>query len=154
MDETRNELIPVEHGHAAAGRGPDGRFDRGNPGKPKGARHRVTRMMELILEEEAGALARKAVELARAGEVAALRLCLERLAPPRRDAPVEFDLPEIAGAADTERASAALLAAIAAGEVTPGEAQPIMAMLVAHKGIVEAGDLERRLVAVEDGMAR
>ena len=32
----------------------------------------------------------------------------------------------------------------------PGEAGPVMALLVSHKGIVEAGDLERRIAALEE----
>ncbi|MGH8577710.1 MAG: hypothetical protein ACREXX_13285 [Gammaproteobacteria bacterium] len=42
---------------------------------------------------EAEGLPRKAVEMAVAGDVTALRLCLERLVPPCREAPVDLDLP-------------------------------------------------------------
>jgi hypothetical protein len=37
-------------------------------------------------------LTRKAVELALAGDVTALRLCLERLVPPCREGPVDLAL--------------------------------------------------------------
>jgi Family of unknown function (DUF5681) len=58
----------------------------GNPaGKPKGARNRSTIAAELLLEGEARALTRKAIELGLAGDTTALRLCLERLVPPRKD---------------------------------------------------------------------
>ena len=77
-------------------------------------------------------------------------LCLDRIAPPRRDAPISISLPPVASAADAVVASSALLDAVAAGEVTPGEAGPVMALLVAHKGIVETGDLERRITALEE----
>ena len=56
----------------------------------------------------------------------------------------------ITSAADAVAASSALLDAVAAGEVTPGEAGPVMALLVSHKGIVEACDLERRIAAMEE----
>ncbi len=79
----------------------------------------------------------------------AVRLCLDRIAPARKDAPITVSLPPVASAADAVAASPALLDAVAAGEVTPGEAGPVMALLVAHKGIVEAGDLERRIAALE-----
>jgi hypothetical protein len=139
-------------GREHAGRASNGRFAAGNPGKPKGARRRVTLMMEAILEGEAEALTQRVVALAKEGEMGALRLCMERLAPPRRDAPVEFDLPPVEGADDAQRASSAILAAVAAGELTPGEAQSVMSTLVAHKDIVEAGDHERRLEAIEKEM--
>ena len=51
-------------------------FQRGNPGKPKGARHRVTTAAEALLEGEAEAITRKAIELAKQGDGPALRLCL------------------------------------------------------------------------------
>ena len=51
-----------------------------------------------LLEGQAEALTQRAVELALAGDTAALRLCLERLAPPRKDAPVSFPLPPMSTA--------------------------------------------------------
>jgi tellurite resistance protein len=94
-------------------------------------------------------LTRKAIDKALEGDGAALRLCLDRLAPPRKDAPVSFALPPITSAADTVAASSALLDAVAAGEVTPDEAGRVMALLTAHKTLVEAGDLEARITVLE-----
>ncbi len=131
------------------GRGPDGRFGPGNPGKPKGARRHLTLLLEAILEGEAEAMTRQVVELAGKGDVAALRMCLQRLVPSRRDVPVAFDLPEIATVADAERASSAVLAAVASGALAPVEAEAVMRLLVAPRNIVESGDLERRLAALE-----
>src|SRR5262245_41119418 len=45
-------------------------------GKPRGARHRTTLAAEALLDGEAEALTRKAVELALNGDSTALRLCL------------------------------------------------------------------------------
>jgi len=68
----------------------------GNPrGKPKGLRNRATIAAEALLDGEAEALTRKAVEMALGGDTVALRLCLERLMPPRRDRPVAVPLPQI-----------------------------------------------------------
>ena len=49
--------------------------------RPKGARNRATLAAETLLDGEAEALTRKAVELALAGDTTALRLCLERVLP-------------------------------------------------------------------------
>jgi hypothetical protein len=57
-------------------------FPPGNPGKPKGARHRATRAMEALLEGESEALTRKAVEVALAGDAVALWLCMGLQAHP------------------------------------------------------------------------
>ena len=122
----------------------------GNPaGKPKGARNKTTLAIEALLEGEADALARKAIEMAKEGDGPALRMCLDRLAPPRKDAPVCFDLPPIKSVADAVEASSSLLSAVAAGDVTPDEAARIMSLLTSHKVLVETGEFERRLEALE-----
>ncbi len=61
-------------------------------------------------------MTRKAVNLALEGDTTALRLCLERLCPPRKDRPVSFDLPPMKAPADAVAAMSALLAAVAQGE--------------------------------------
>ncbi|WP_238320091.1 DUF5681 domain-containing protein [Sphingobium sp. YBL2] len=122
----------------------------GNPaGKPAGARHKITRAIEALLDKDHEALTRKAIEKALEGDMVALRLCLDRLAPPRKDAPVSIALPAVRSAADAVEASAAILASVAAGEITPDEAGRVMALLTAHKSIVEAGDHEARIAALE-----
>ncbi len=125
------------------------RFKPGNAGKPAGARHRVTRAIEELLEGEHEALTRKAIEKALEGDMIALRLCLDRLAPAKRDGPVSLTLPKVSSVNDAVAASAALLEAVAGGDVTPDEAGRVMALLVAHRGLVETGDLESRIAALE-----
>ena len=122
----------------------------GNPsGRPKGARNKTTMAIEALLEGEADALTRKAIEMAKEGDGPILRMCLDRLAPPRKDSPVCFDLPPIKSAADTVEASSALLSAVASGDVTPDEAARIMSLLTSHKILVETGQFEQRLEALE-----
>jgi len=123
----------------------------GNPaGKRPGTRNATTLAVETLLAGEHEALTRKAVEVALKGDTTALRLCLDRIAPPRKDAPISFDLPPIKTAADALAASSAVLAAVADGEITPDEAARVMALLTAHKALVEVGDLEARILALEE----
>ena len=124
-------------------------FEAGNPGKPKGARSRATVAAEALLAGEAEGLTRKAIEMGLEGDTVALRLCLERLVPPRKDSPITINLPPITTAGDVVSASAAVLTAVGAGEISPDEAGRVMALLTAHKNIVETGDLERRIAALE-----
>jgi hypothetical protein len=76
-------------------------FETGNPGRPRGARHRTTLAIEALLDGQHAALTKAAIDKALTGDPTALRLCLDRLAPPRRDAPVSFEMPPIATVADT-----------------------------------------------------
>jgi len=131
------------------GRDGKGRFTSNNPGRPKGARHKATQAAEKLLEGEAERLTRQAIDQALAGDTVALRLCLERLVPPRREAAVNVDVPAIETAADLPRALAALLEATGRGEITPGEAERL-AKLVGEAGrALELHDLEERLSALE-----
>jgi hypothetical protein len=68
----------------------------GNPsGRPAGSRNHSTLLMESLLQGQAEQLTNKAMELALAGDITALRLCLERLIPPRKDRPINLSLPAI-----------------------------------------------------------
>ena len=128
-------------------------FERGisgNPGgRPKGSRNKTSLAVEALLDGEAEGLTRKAIEKALDGDMAALRLCLERVLPPRRDRPVTFDLPNIETAAEALKASSAILAACAAGTLSPGEAAECMNLISIHLRMFEMTEIEARLSALE-----
>jgi hypothetical protein len=118
-------------------------------GKPKGARHRTTLAAEALLDGEAEVLTRKAIELALSGDSPALRLCLDRILPPRRERPVRFALPLLEGAGDAVAAMAAITAAVAAGEISPGEATELSRLVQGYVVALEARDFDQRLRAIE-----
>ena len=99
---------------------------------------------------ESEALTRKAVELALAGDTTALRLCLERIAPPRKDAPVLFSLPEMKNAGDALTAINHIVQAVSNGELTPGEATSMTGLIETFRKSAETEDLERRIARLED----
>jgi hypothetical protein len=105
--------------------------------------------VEALLDGEAKAIARKAVEKALEGDLAALRLCLERVLPPRRDRPVVFELPKIEGVSDVLNASSAVLTACAAGTLSPGEAVEVMGLISSHVRVLDMTEIEARLTAME-----
>lgn len=122
----------------------------GNPaGRPKGARNRTTLAMQALLEGEAEALTRKAIEMAQEGDAVAMRMCLDRLLPVRKDRHVSFDLPAIETTADIPKATAALLHAVSSGEITPSEAADIGRAVEAHAKTIEVRDLLERLERLE-----
>jgi len=57
------------------------------------------------------------VELALAGDGMALRLCLDRIIPPRRGRPVQLGLPLVRDAADLGGTMAAITNAAASGAI-------------------------------------
>ena len=134
-----------------SGRNADGRFGSGNSGKPRGTRHKATQAVLALLEGEGEALTRKAIEMALAGDGVALRLCLDRIAPPRKDSPVQFALPRMATAHDAAQAAGAVLAAVSLGELTPLEGAQVMGLVEAYRRTLETTELEARVSALEGG---
>ena len=127
-----------------------GKFAPGNPGKPKGARHKVTRAVEELLNGQAEAISQKAVDMALEGDSTALRLCLERLAPPRKDVTVSFDLPRMECAQDAAGAAQAVLWAVSEATLTPLEGASVMALIEAYRKTLETSELERRVAELEN----
>lgn len=138
------------NGTTTEGRNADGTFAAGNQGRPKGARHKVTKAVEALLEGQAEDLTQRAIDAALDGDVTALRLCLERIAPARKDAPVSFDLPPIQSAQDATAAAQSVLQAVSAGEVTPLEGATIMGLVEQFRRVLETGELEGRIAALEE----
>jgi hypothetical protein len=126
-------------------------FAPGNGGKPKGARHKVTLAIEALLDGEAEALTRKAIDLAKAGDMQALRLCLDRLAPPRKDRSITFDLPVIDNVGDLPKATQAIMDAVSVGDISPSEAAELGKLVDAHVRAIEVSDISKRLEALEKG---
>jgi hypothetical protein len=127
----------------------------GNPnGRPQGSRNKTTLAVEALLDGEAEALTRKAVELAKSGDLVALRLCMDRISPPRRDRPICFGPPPLERADDAVKATAALVAGVAAGELTPSEAGELSKLIEGFTRAVEVRQLDERLTRLEDGMQR
>ncbi len=126
-------------------------FGPGNPGKPKGARHKTTLLAEKLMQDDAEAVVEAVVDAAKGGDMAACRIILDRICPARRDSHVNFVLPKIQNAGDSAKAMGAILAAVAAGELTPGEAGDIGKLLDAFTRTIETTELESRLRALEEG---
>jgi Family of unknown function (DUF5681) len=123
----------------------------GNPaGKTKGTRHRATILAEQLLDGEVEAMVRMVIERAKQGDMIALRLCLDRIIPVRRDRPVCFPMPVLSSAEDASKAMAAITAAVAHGELTPAEASELSCVVEAFVTAIEATEIERRLRVLEE----
>ena len=127
----------------------------GNPyGRPAGTRNKALLAMEALLDGEAEAITRIAVEKAKEGDATALRLCLERILPPRKDRPVSFSLPQLGTVTDAPAATSAIVAAVAAADITVSEGSELARLVDTYVRAVEASDLDKRLRAIEEKMAK
>jgi hypothetical protein len=122
----------------------------GNPeGRPAGSRNKATLAIDALLDGEAAALTRKAITLAKGGDMQALKLCMDRIVPPRRDRPLAFALPPIGSPGDAATAMGALLKATADGELTPLEAGEVAKLVDTYIRTVETNDLTKRIEQLE-----
>ena len=125
----------------------------GNPaGKAPGTRHRVTLLAERLMQDDAEGVVNAVIAAAKDGDMAAARLVLDRIVPPRKDSPIRFSLPQIKAASDASDASeamSAILRAVAAGELTPSEAGDVAKLLETFTRTYEACALEARIAALE-----
>jgi hypothetical protein len=126
----------------------------GNPtGRPKGARNKATLAIENLLDGEAEELTRKVIQKAKEGDMTALKLCLDRLAPVRKGRPIDIELPKVTNAADLAKAGAQVTQHLADGVISPEEAQAVMGTLDSALKLFEAGELEERIAALEERLA-
>ena len=123
----------------------------GNPnGRPPGSRNKTTVAIEKLLEEDAETIVKKAIEMAKSGDTALIKLCLSRLSPPRRDRHIPFALPEMNSPADALNAVATITDAVAAGELTPGEAAHLSQLVGNYAKALEVIEVEERVSRLEE----
>lgn len=134
-------------GNAAITRGRP--FAKGNPGRPKGAKNKATRLVEAVANGDVSGILLAAVRRAAQGDVRAQKLCLDRLVPLRRERGVALDLPVLATPGAAAHAATVLVEQVAAGQVTPGEGKKVLEMIVTQRRLVEAGELARRIESLE-----
>ena len=129
----------------------NGRFAKGNPGGP-GRPRAVDRARELDRRAaEAGPeLIDALLETAKAGNLRAMEMLLDRIWPVRRGRPVAVDAPEIRRTADLLPAGAAVTDAVLSGELTPQEGAATARVLMAHAYVADGADLDRRMTAIEE----
>ena len=130
------QQTPAAAGETAALCQPRGRpWVKGQSGNPRGRPSRARQaayVAEALIARKAVPLTNKLIELALGGDRAALRACIDRITPARREPPVALDLPPVidsrAGllAALTEIADAA-----AAGDLTSSQSAALVKMLIA-----------------------
>jgi hypothetical protein len=123
----------------------------GNPaGKKPGTRHRATLAIENLLDGEGEALTRKAIELAKNGDLMAIKLCLDRICPPRKSRLINIDLPAVDTGGGVSQAQAVVIQAVGEGKIALDEGQALSSILEARRKALETQDHEERLNKLEE----
>jgi uncharacterized protein DUF5681 len=102
----------------------------GNPaGRPPGSLNKKTLAVDAELQEQAAEAAKLLIERAKNGDLAAMRMCLDRFAPTGRNRPVAIELPVIKTPEDAELALTVVTDELAAGELSISEATALVTLI-------------------------
>ena len=131
------------------GRNTDGTFSKGNTGRPKGTRNLKTVAIESLLEGQAEALTQTAISKALKGDTVALRLCMDRIMPQRKDNYINLDLRKISEPRDLIEAAGCVIKSVQTGNLTPSDGSKVMSLLESCQKVFETVELADRLDALE-----
>ena len=121
----------------------------GNPnGRPKGAQNKNVALRKL-LEPHAAELVQQLVDKAKDGDMAAMRLVIERLIPPVRENKLDVQIPDVTDIATCSAAQAKILTAVATGELFPAEGEALSGLVENRRKSLETNELEARIAALE-----
>ena len=122
-------------------------FEKGNGGRKLGSKNRSSLVSAALLEGEVEDLVRKAVEMAKAGDVQMLKFLLSRMLP--RERPIKFDLPIMNFADDAVEALGSIAQAVSEGTITPGEGAALATLINSYARAIDIADLVARIDVLE-----
>lgn len=129
-----------------------GRWKPGESGNPKGRTPGGGQLQKLraALASDVPEILARLGAAAKAGDVQAARLILERVLPPVKaiEQPQALALPADGSLTDQGRA---VLGAVAAGDLAPGQGAQLLSAIGGLARVIEFDELERRIAALEGG---
>ena len=122
----------------------------GNPaGRAPGTLNKATLMAAALLEQDLEAITSTIVSAALDGDMAAAKFIVERMVPAVRERPLQIQLPETNTAAGIDGAQQAILAAVACGDLLPGEATSLASIVEQRRKAIETQEILIRLTHLE-----
>ena len=103
-----------------------------------------------MLEPHAEGLIQQVVDLAKGGDMTALKLCLDRLCAPLRPTDRLISIEGLEDCTGLSAKGELILDHVALGKVTPVEASNLMRAISSQARIVEVDELERRVAELEN----
>lgn len=116
-------------------------FGKGSPGRPKGSLNRTTLAAQALLDGQMEAITEACIEGAIAREPICIKLAMERLVPPRKEWPVQFDMPPLQSGTDIAAAMAAVITAVAEGKLLLSQAVDFAKLLDTYNRTVNFAGL-------------
>jgi hypothetical protein len=123
----------------------------GNPaGRPQGSRNKATLACEQLLDGKSEQLTAKLLEMALEGNIQAMRMCLDRTVPLRKERSINLDLRPVTSLQDRMLQFEDLTSAVAEGRITPSEGESFANILTSQAKTLQLVELARRLPEIDD----
>jgi len=124
-------------------------FQKGNPGRPLGAKNHTTRLLQALVDGAAEEVVGNVVAMARGGDPGCIKMVMDRSLPVRKGQAIELDLPAIKTVDDVINAIIAVWNALGQGQLTPDEAAAVTLIMDRSVKIIELLDTTNRISALE-----
>ena len=123
----------------------------GNPnGRPIGSKNKTAQFAKGLLEEAAEDIIRILIDMAKGGNLRAIKLCLDRIYPQPRPTPDGFEMPPISSASDLQGAFACLTEALAKGDVDIDTANSLNKLLQFRVNVFVVSEMVDKLIKLEE----
>jgi len=120
---------------------PRGRpFPKGNPGRQPGSKNKATLLTTSLAGGTGEEILRKAIEMAKGGNVAMMKFLLDRILPKER--PIQLELPHLGNAHDSVDAMAEIINAVSSGRISPREAADVAQLISAFTRAIDVTDAQ------------
>lgn len=123
-------------------------WQKGQSGNPAGRSPRVERLRQL-LDPYQDRLVMKAIKMALAGDMMAMRLVLERIAPPPKPESAPVSIPGIALAKTMADKARAIVDAVGGGAISPDAGATLLGAIANASRIVESEEHARQIAELE-----
>ncbi|WDP92303.1 MAG: hypothetical protein HUN04_22295 [Desulfobacter sp.] len=120
-------------------------------GRPKGSKNKCTIAAENIFEEESGAIARQAVDMALNGHPQMIKLIMERTVSIKKSSAIKLDgMPKIDSVESAGKAAEFILQSIATGRVSPLEGEILSRVLDKRLHSLQITEIEQELKMIKE----
>jgi hypothetical protein len=118
-------------------------FPKGNPGRKRGSKNKTTLLATSLAGEQGKDILRKAIEMAKGGNVPMMKFLLDRILPKER--PIQLELPRLDYAHDSVDAIAQIVDAVSSGRISPREAAHIAELVSAFIRAIDVTEAQTEI---------
>lgn len=130
------------------------RFQNGNnfgKGRPQGSRNNCSIATENLFINEEQQLTRKCIELALNGNIAALKIAIDRICPVRKSVPAKISgMPKVKNVDDIPKLTEFLLSSVAEGKLSILDSEILSRVVDKHSKFLELNQIVQRIEDIEE----